>query len=260
MDAPGGFVDLHIHLLPDLDDGPANLDQAVALARAGLHDGIVQAAATCHQCGHFAHNHADNIRDAARKLIERLKSDGVELAIRPSAEWMLDAKMIDEWATLQADLLTLGDGGKYALIEFPQRFPAYITRVSELLAQRQVHGVLAHVEKYADLLAHPKRLAELHEMGFVAQMNADSIAGRWGTKVAKQCRSLIRKGWIHVVASDAHSVERRPPLLREAFSIVTQWTNAETADLLFRQNPSAVLAGEEVQQPRPAGWLGRWKA
>ena len=216
-------------------------------------------AATCHQRGHFARNGADDIRAATRTLQSRLAREGIPLEVVPSAEWMMDAATVEQWAELVPTLLTIGDAGKYALLEFPLRFPAYISHLAESLNTRGIVGVLAHVEKYPELLSNPRRLKELLASGFIAQMNADSIAGQWGASVARRCKGLIRQGLIHLVASDAHSVERRPPLLKDAYALVTSWTDAETADLLFRFNPQAILASENVTKPISQRWLDRFR-
>jgi protein-tyrosine phosphatase len=251
------FVDLHVHLLPGLDDGPGAPDESIALCRALVDQGVELAAATCHQRGAFSRNHADAVREATRALARSLDEAGVPLKVVPSAEWMLDADAVERLDSCRSQLLTVADNGQFALVEFPFQVPPYVSMVVQTLRRWGVQPVLAHVEHYPQLLHAPQRVRELIDLGFLIQMNADSIARPRSDPKASACRRLVQRGLVHLAASDAHGVARRPPALKAAFDVVAGWTNPSTARLLFRDNPLAIVEGGAVAAPAPAGWLAR---
>jgi protein-tyrosine phosphatase len=253
------FTDIHTHVLWGLDDGPRTVDESIALCRALVEQGVSAVAATCHQRGVFARNEPPIIRQRAAELQEILLSENVPLAIRPSAEWMIDAQTAERLDSLLPTLLTLADRQKHALLEFPFQLPSYLPMVLQSLAEHGLVGVLAHIEKYHQLLANSARVEALVNEGFIMQINADSIAGKFGPGVMNGCRRLIQRGLVHLVASDAHSADRRPPMLKVAYENVLRWAGNETATLLFKQNPRAIFHGSEVARPKGMGWLARFR-
>jgi protein-tyrosine phosphatase len=257
LDDASGFVDLHVHLHVGLDDGPARWEDALALCRALVQQGVCQAAATCHQGGAFAANRPQSIRNSTNELQRALDQAEIPLRCFPSAEWMLDSVAVETLADRLSDWLTIADGGRYALIEFPFQFPAHARIVGDLLRQLGIRPVLAHVEKFPQLATNPKRIRGLREEGYVIQVNADSIVGWTPDSLDVVCRRLIRSGLVDVVASDAHSIDRRPPMLREAYGVVTRWTDPATAQLLFAENPKAIVEGGDILPPKPASWFSR---
>lgn len=259
MDDATGLVDVHVHLLVGLDDGPARLDDALALCRALVDQGVTRAAATCHQGGVFSRNGAPGIREAAINLQQSLDHAGIALECYPSAEWMLDSQAVDHFAERLPNLLTIADTGRYSLVEFPFSLPGYTKLVCEMLRNNGIRPVLAHVEKYPSIASHPARVQQLRDEGYLIQVNADSIAGPASAPLARECRTLVRSGLVHLVASDAHSVDQRPPLLRDAYDVVSGWTDQATARLLFEENPRAILEGRDVVDPEPAGWFSRFR-
>lgn len=222
-------------------------------------DGVSTLAATCHQRGVFSRIDPVTIRHRTNELTERLAAERIPLVVFPSAEWMFDAQTVENVSDLLASLLTLADRGKYGLIEFPFHFPSYLPLVAKKLAEHGLVGVLAHIEKYPLLLSNLSRVESLVGEGFIMQLNADSIVGKSGPAVMNGCRQWIQRGLVHLVASDSHSVDRRPPLLTAAFGNVRRWTDQATAELLFRQNPRAILAGEAPKRPARLSWLDRFR-
>ncbi len=248
------FIDLHTHVLWGLDDGPRTTSESIALCRALVEQNVSAVAATCHQRGVFARNDASVIRERAAELQDILSTENIPLTVRPSAEWMIDAQTAEQLDSLLPTLLTLADQKKHALLEFPFQLPSYLPMVRQRLADHGLVGVLAHIEKYHQLLANSARVESLVNDGFIMQVNADSIAGKFGPGVMNGCRRLIQRGLVHLVASDAHSADRRPPMLSIAHENVVRWAGEETAALLFKQNPLAVFQGEPVT--RPKGMVG----
>jgi len=254
---PGGFVDLHAHLLVGLDDGPRRIEDSLALCRQMVESGTTLVAATCHQRGNFASVHRTEITEKFGELQNRLAAENIPLRIVPNAEWMLDAATTESLPSLLSDLVTIADAGRYALVEFPRPFPSFATLVPDMLSPHGIKPILAHVERY-DVVAHnPSRVEELIVRGYVIQMNAESITNTYFPATIETCRRLIQRGLVHVIASDSHSVDRRPTRMKEAQSFVSHWTNDETAQLLMIDNPLAIIEGRDVTGAKSLGWLAR---
>lgn len=257
MTDPVGFVDLHAHLFVGLDDGPRRIEDALALCRQMVETGTTLVAATCHQRGHFASVHRTEITEKFGELKIRLEAENIPLRIVPNAEWMLDSATIENLPHLLPDLVTMGDAGRYALVEFPRPFPSFAALVPEMLSPHGLKPILAHVERY-DIVAHnPNRVEELIQRGYVIQVNAESITNTYFPATIETCRRLIQRGLVHVIASDSHSVDRRPTRMKEAQAIVSHWTSSDTAQLLMTENPLAIIEGRGVRRAQSLGWLTR---
>jgi protein-tyrosine phosphatase len=255
----GRLGDLHVHLLWGLDDGPRTAEESLALCRALVDEGVGFAAATCHQRGTFTRNSTEIILARAEELAALLGRERIPLEVRPSAEWMLDAQTAERLTELLPGLVTLLHQRKFALIEFPFQLPSYLPMVAQVLRDHGLVGVIAHLEKYHQLLENSTRVEAVVREGFLMQMNADSVAGKFGPGVMNSCRRLIQRGLVHLIASDAHSADRRPPLLRQARENVVRWTSESTAELLFQTNPRALWNGEEARLPQAMSWLARFR-
>lgn len=257
MTHPGGFVDLHAHLFVGLDDGPRRIEDAIALCRQMVETGTTLVAATCHQRGNFASVHRTEITEKFGELQTRLAAENIPLRIVPNAEWMLDAATTENLPSLLPDLITMADAGRYALVEFPRPFPSFATLVPEMLSPHGLRPILAHVERYAIVAQNPSRVEELINRGYVIQINAESITNTYFPATIETCRRLIQRGLVHVVASDSHSVDRRPTRMKEAHAIVCHWTDDATARLLMVENPLAIIEGRDVDRAKSLGWLAR---
>lgn len=243
------MVDLHSHVLPDLDDGPVNLDFSVALAQAAVEAGTELIVATPHI---RADHHVDPGEIPARveKLNGSLYSRHIPLRVLPGGELSL-AKTRE----LDDDVLStlcLGEG-RHLLVESPYRDmdEELETTLSELQG-RGFSPLLAHPERSAAFLGQPDRLAELVARGVLASITAGSMAGHFGQAVRRFTLSLIERGLVHDVASDAHNHLERPPSLTIGFEAAEDEMPgiAAQAGWYTKDAPSAILLGRRLP-PRP---------
>ena len=257
MIALPGFADLHCHLMDGMDDGPRSPEESVALCRSAVQEGASCSAATVHQLGSFAHNTRSRILESFERLQRNLSEAAVDLKIFPSAEWLIEPEWLERFDSIWPDLLTIADGGKFALIEFAHRVPHHIDQIARRLADKGVRPVLAHVDRYPELFLDPVQIEYLLSDGFIIQLNTDSIDGRCGPEVQKSARRIIQMGLVHLIGSDGHRPETRPIKLRTAYEQVCKWSGEKTATLLFSTNTLALLQGEEPQLPPRVSWLRR---
>ncbi len=263
------MIDLHCHLLPGIDDGAPDLATSLAMARLAVADGITTIACTPHIYPGLYENTAAGIRVAIRALQARLDQAGIALRLVDGADIHLAPDLL---AGLRADRLPTLNRTRYLLLEPPHH-------VAPPRFEEQVFNLLAN--GYVPLITHPERLTwiednypiflRLARAGAWLQLTAGSLTGRFGRRPKYWSQRLIDEGPVHVIASDAHSVQRRPPLLAEAQLVAARQVGDAEAWAMVRDRPQGVLANvsaDRLQPSRPApksvpgplGFVRRWLA
>ncbi|AJS61164.1 tyrosine-protein phosphatase [Paenibacillus sp. IHBB 10380] len=212
------MIDIHTHILPGVDDGAANWDDTLNMARAAALEGITTLIATPHHANGQYINSADEVVALTRSINEQLIAEGVPVTIATGQEIRVHGDLLDAW--FRNELLPLADS-HYVLIEMPSsRIPMEIDELIHELNILKLKPIIAHPERNAEIVKHPERLAELIERGAFAQVTTHSLLGGFGRRIEKAAWSLCRSGLIHIVSSDAHHMERRGFRLREAYDVI----------------------------------------
>jgi protein-tyrosine phosphatase len=238
-------IDLHCHVLPGIDDGPATIEAAVELARDAASAGTRVLVATPHVNRRFA-NDATAIATAVAELNTRLIAEGIAVEVRPGAEIAISRAVELQHDELQR--LTLG-GGQWLLLEPP--FTPQASGLDILLRDIQRRGhrvVLAHPERCPAFRREPHMLRSLVGEGVLTSITAGSLVGRFGAEVRRFAMSLVAEGIVHNVASDAHDRQARPPSIaaevaKSGLGVFADWWTCDV--------PEAILSGGEIPQ-RPA--------
>jgi protein-tyrosine phosphatase len=248
MNHAPAFIDIHCHLLPGLDDGAADWDEAVAMAEIAAADGIAAIVATPHQLDAFARNDAATIRAAAGRLQQLLDRRRIALRVLPGGEVRIEPDLPRKLR--DGEILTLGDRRRHVLLELPHEVFLPLERLLAELRDQGLTGILAHPERNGGILRQPQVLRPLVEDGLLLQATAGSFLGAFGPQVQALAESLLAEGLIHLVASDAHGTTTRRPLLSEAFIRIAQLADRSAAVELCCRNPARVVAGERLEIPR----------
>ena len=197
------MIDLHCHVLPGIDDGPATLPEAIELGRAAADEGVEIMAATPHVRDDYPTS-ADEMERLVEELRAALAEHDVALDLRPGAEIALD-----RLSTLDADELRrfgLAGNPRYLLLETPYfGFPLDFGERIFRLQAAGITPILAHPERNGDLQASPERLAAFVERGMLVQLTAASVDGRLGRAAKKASFELLEGGLAHMIGSDAHA-------------------------------------------------------
>jgi protein-tyrosine phosphatase len=246
-----GVIDLHCHLLPGIDDGPATIDDSLELAAAFVGAGTDTVAVTPHVNPRFPNSH-ETIASGIAALSVALTSACIPLQVVAGAEIDLQYGLALDDSSLRS--LALG-GGPWLLVEAPhQLHPKVETSVLELVV-RGHRVLLAHPERSPVFLRDPTSLRRLIDAGVRTQITASSLVGRFGGTVKRYAEDILRAGFVHTVASDAHDITRRPPglhvdLLRSQSESQEMWLTEEA--------PRIILAGGEIPAAsvalRPSSW------
>lgn len=238
------MLDMHVHILPGLDDGSPHLEESLAMARIAVEDGIDTIIATPHVMKGIYNNSRTTIIEAVQELQQKLDAQNIALTLKPGAEYYLEPDLPDKLAG--GELLTLNNG-PYLLVELPSAsVPAYTSRVIYELQLQGIIPVLAHPERNAGFMSQPELLREYAGKGILAQVTTESISGALGKTVQKTALKFIRENLVHFVASDAHSASRRIPVLSPAVQVMKRHYNDETILRLVQTNPAALASGQEI--------------
>ena len=209
------ICDLHTHVLPGIDDGAQNLEQALQMLQNAVASDVAYLAVTPHfdvsMCS--ASQLLDRMHVQFQKLQEAAASIPVELAL--GAEVRISPELMAQLELLR--LPTLG-GGQYLLTEFPRLMPEeQFVPVLEKLLRRDYIPLIAHPERYYAVRRHPEMARRWQEKGYGVQVNRDSLLGLAGEYAFYCADLLLRKGWANCIASDAHQPQFRSPHWGEAF-------------------------------------------
>jgi protein-tyrosine phosphatase len=253
-------IDLHSHILPGIDDGPATMAGSLELARAAVGAGTKTILATPH-INDDAGIEPGRIAAGLEELRAALADADIPLEVLAGGEIAI-WRLIDlDAATLKA--LALG-GGPYLLVESP--FSPVVGDFEPMVLDLHARGhrvLLAHPERCPAFQRDPARLERLVGAGALVQITAGSMTGAFGSTVRRFTLAILREGLAHVVASDAHDSVRRPPGLRAGFPALERELPGIGAQerWLTELVPRAVLDGAPLPErpplPRPAGLLRR---
>ena len=236
-----GWVDTHLHLLPGLDDGPENLEEALALAETIVAEGTTRVVATPH-----ANYRYEFLPERVAALREQLQAAlGERLQILTGCELHLSFENVQR-AMASPQTYSL-NRSRYLLVEFPEFFERQaLGNALEQFLQQGVVPVLAHPERNPVFQQHPGTLDEYLRAGCVCQVTAASFTGRFGKRAQEFSSELLRGERIHVIATDGHSAQQRPPHFRRAHALIAKQSDEELATVLCSSNPLAITQDQEL--------------
>ena len=239
------MIDLHSHILPELDDGAQSLRESLSMARMAVESGVTAMAATPH-CSH------DRTRDvfAAWQLLQQaLVENEIPLKLFPGMEIFgtgETAQLLSE-----GKLFTL-NGSRYPLIEFSFRSDgAEETRILRSVCKAGFRPVVAHPERYGHIQQDPELINRWYRMGCLLQVNRGSLMGRFGTKAQHMGFELVERGFATVVASDAHSSRVRTPWMEDVRDVLHREISPRCAKVLLQENPRKILKNEDIPPVEP---------
>ena len=235
------MVDIHSHILPEVDDGPKSWDVSVEMCRMAAADGITHQIATPHANDRY---HYD--RDYLKGLTAHLQ----QLA-GPAPVLGLGCDFHLSYDNLQ---LVLADPARYAIESTPYllvelndfSIPPQMTDCFLKLGDVGITAVITHPERNRILRESPQRVVEWAAQGVVVQVTGNSLTGFWGERVRRAAEWLLRHDAVHVLASDCHDTKQRVPGLSSARDAAADICGAEIADALVEANPRAIVSAQPL--------------
>jgi protein-tyrosine phosphatase len=254
------MIDVHSHILSGIDDGAETPEESVAMALMAAKNGTTDIVATPHANQQFRFDY-DLVTE---KIMALQEACGDRIKIHRGCDFHLYFENI-EAAVAQPTRYTINNRC-YLLVEFADFVVSRtVEPIFDRLQRAGMIPVITHPERNSTLIHKINDLARWVQRGCMLQVTANSFTGRWGKHTRQFSEELLRRGMIHVIASDAHDTEYRPPILSEAFEHIKRKHSPERAQLLCVENPRAMLTGDsidyEATEDRVTGkkWFEFWK-
>jgi len=267
------MIDIHNHILWGIDDGARTVEDSLEMCSIAYRDGIRTIVATPHTLNGLHRNDRPSILAKVRELnavirkrlsvisyqssvtssevsypLSITSSDNkspitdIELTILPGADVHLSEETLRQLDG--GAVTTLGDGGKYLLLEFSfHGIPHGAEEIIFQLMARGVIPVISHPERNLEVRQNPRRYQEMIRMGCLGQLTAMSLTGGFGPEVKRLSEKLLTEGFVHVIASDAHSTDGRPPVLSDALHTAARIVGRKEALKMVTEYPGALLEG-----------------
>jgi protein-tyrosine phosphatase len=237
------MIDTHLHILPGVDDGPATLQESLLLARLLVQEGIHIAVATPHYNDQFPQRHAMEIRERVYNLQQELDRQNIRLEVLAGHEVLIKPGLVED---IQAERLTTLNSSRYLLLELWES--AWIPETERVIFELRASGivpVIAHPERYHFFQQDPARLGALIQQGVLTQLMAGSLIGNQGNTIRKTAETLLRRGLIHCIASDAHGPHKRRPHIISALTNAERLLGSKRVFSMIETCPTAIIHDEE---------------
>ncbi|MGC2061514.1 MAG: CpsB/CapC family capsule biosynthesis tyrosine phosphatase [Thermodesulfovibrionales bacterium] len=236
-----GFIDIHCHILPGLDEGSSTSEESVKMLELAHKDGISGIVATPHIVS-GVYNNTKNIIDMA---VQELRGLTNHIRIYAGAEIRIARDLTDRVVNNELPLI---NNKQYLLLELPAFVIPPLPQLENIvrdLIQSKITPIFAHPERNMPILKDLSIMERLIKCGAIFQITAMSITGR---NISSSAMKMIKKGYIHVVASDAHDTRNRPPILSPAYETISRKFGRYVADELFISNPQKIVQGENIRK------------
>ena len=243
------MIDIHCHILPGMDDGPEHLAAAIRMCRMAAADGVRTIVATPHfSPGSYEFDHA-MLATATHLLQSAVQSDGLALNILTGAEVAVFPELASH---LKQHRFLAINGGRYFLAEFrPLSVPAKWDTFLISMMDSGFVPIIAHPERNLWFMEHPEAISFVVKNGVMLQVTAASITGGLGPDARDFCSYLLKRNLVHIIASDAHSADFRPPLLSAAVELASDLVGAERAEAMVTSVPDAIICDKDICLSEP---------
>lgn len=239
------MIDIHTHLIPNVDDGADSIEETIRLARAAVAEGINHTILTPHHNRYWVTNEKDKVLELTKKVGKAIQDAEIPLTVSPSQEIRMNEEFSEE--LFANNYLPLDSKGKYYLVEFSwNEFPTFAHAYLQEMIDADIIPVIAHPERQRPFLEDPDLLKGLIDMGCISQVTATSIVGGYTEEIRQAAHYMMEENLIHVIASDAHDTVERPFNLVNALTILENDYGTDYKDYLIN-NATKIFKGEDIE-------------
>jgi len=233
------YIDIHSHVLPNMDDGSRSLRQSLSMLHMAWKEGIRLMIATPHNMPGKGCPDAALVREAVAGLAEQAAREDLPIEILCGTEYYYREEVLELLEAGQG--ITLGDSN-CILVEFdPMVDRIYFRNALRNIQAAGYRPVVAHVERYGKVTEDISLLHDLKKMGILLQVNALSVTGENGRQAKKAVRNLLKAALADFVATDAHSDGRRAPYMAKCAEILYRKYGGSYADALLFGNAERMI-------------------
>ena len=245
------MIDIHAHILPQVDDGSPSLECSLEMARLAVESGVTAMIATphCNLPGSRQPLWADPLTRRAQELSRVLEKRQIALRLYAGMEIFGTPDTAEKLR--EGKLCTLA-GSRYLLIEFPfHDYGREATQILKSVLDLGLRPIVAHPERYRYTQDEPRLLNLWTDMGCLLQVNRGSLLGRFGERAEALGHSMVGRGFAAFAASDAHTSVSRTPWLRDVQELLRREYSPRTAKLLLTEHAQKVLRDETIEMDEP---------
>ena len=239
------MIDLHCHILPGLDDGAENFEEALAMAAIAAGHGMRHIVAT----PHCVSGGAWDVLESVTMLQELLDDERIPVRLHPGMEIFgtyETARFLRE-----RKLLTINNS-RYPLIEFAFHTDGEEeTGILQSVIDAGYTPVVAHPERYSYVCQEPALINRWKKMGCLFQVNRGSLLGRYGYSAQRMGLALVRRGFAAAIATDAHSPVMRTPRARDVYDLLSYNISPAAAEMLMETNPGWIMNDRRLPPAKP---------
>ncbi|MFL0504575.1 tyrosine-protein phosphatase [Ureibacillus sp. 179-F W5.1 NHS] len=242
------MIDIHSHILFNVDDGPGIFQQSIDMLEAATKEGISDIISTSHTCHPQYHVSAELVKLQVHELQNELHRRHIPLSIHLGHEVRLCEDIIN--LVKEKEILSLADSN-YLLLELPSNhIPRYTKNIIHELHKIGIIPIIAHPERNKAIAQKPERLERLIREGAAAQITAGSIVGHFGRTIQKLSMELMKANLVHTYGSDAHHVKRRPFLFKQGLFYLEKHKLLDLVDL-FMENNKRIIGNDSLIMYEP---------
>lgn len=238
------FIDIHTHILPDVDDGSKDMEQTVQMLLYAKQQGIKTIIATPHYVCGSGNQPAPVLSELLGKIQEEADRLNTKIQIFPGNELYYSSSILKALKAGEAFSLA---GSRYILVEFlPGEFYQTIYRGLGQLIMGGYVPILAHVERYLCLRKKEERIGDIINLGACIQMNSQSLLGGFFNREAVYNKKLVKEGLVHFISSDCHNTGQRAPQLKETYKLLEKSIDTRLLYQIFLENPMKILEDKYI--------------
>lgn len=240
------MIDIHTHLIPNVDDGADSIDETLRLAQAAIDEGITHTILTPHHNRYWVINEKDEVLEYTKEVEQAIQEAGIPLTVSPCHEIRMNEEFSEE--LFKENYLSLDGNGEYYLVEFSwSEFPSFAKGYLKEMLDAGITPVIAHPERQRPFIENPDLLRNLIQIGCISQVTATSIVGGYTEEIQEAAQWMMDENLIHVIASDAHDTVVRPFNIVSALEVLEENYGVDYKDYLVN-NAERIFNGEPIER------------
>ena len=235
------IVDIHSHIIPGIDDGSKSMEMTLEMIRNAEKEGTKEIVATPHYLLEYGEATIEEVKKYVQEINMLLENEKIDVKIYSGQEVYFTEKIIEDY--LEGNIGTINDS-RYMLIEFPMdKFDKNIFDVLYELQVRDLIPIIAHPERYKPFIERPSLINDFIDQGYLFQVNAGSIEGKFGQHVKKTADLFLTNNIYNFIGSDAHNIKSRNTGLKNAMDLIEKDMNKN----IFEDSSKKILKNMDIE-------------
>lgn len=238
------MLDIHSHIIPGIDDGSKDMEMTLQMLKNAVNQGTREIVATPHYLLEYGEATINEVKEYVKEINKIVEQENINIRVYSGQEVYFTENILEDY--LKGNIGTINDS-RYMLIEFPMdEFDENIIDVLYELKIRDIIPIIAHPERYRSLREDISIINKFIDEGYLFQMNAGSIEGKFGEKVRKNAEILLSNQIYNFIGSDAHNTENRTTGLKKAIEIIKNKHDSINIDI-FEESSSKLIKNDDIE-------------